>query len=1340
MNRRKFKIKLPTQWNYPPMKKIVALLFVFTLALCSGIQLHAQAPGLYINEVSQGATGTKEYVELIVVGTPTCYSIPTIDLRGWYLDDNNGAHATGSGTGIAPGTTRFSQNTFWSAIPIGTIIVVYNNGDLNASLPAQDVSMTDGNCRLVVPVSDCALFEKHSTLPSTASAVYPTTGFTPCGLWTTTSMANGDDSFQTVDPAGNVFHAVSWGNNTLNTIIYFAGASGGMVALMTNATTNNINTQANWTRVAVTGNESPGSANNAANQSWICSMNNGCTAPTPINLTMVQTNASCSCTGSATVTATGGFNGCGSGYTYSWAPSGGNAATASNLCAGTYTVTVSDINGCSEVLTVNITSAPPFTVSQTQTNVTCNGGTDGSATVTPTGGTAPFTYAWPSGGTNATETGLAAGTYIVTITDAALCAVTATVTITEPPPVTATQSQVNITCNGACNGSASVVASGGTGTYAYAWFPSGGSAATETGLCAGNYICVINSPAGCAHAQTFTITEPAAITAAPSQTNVSCNGGCDGSATVNAAGGTPGYTYAWLPSGGTNATASSLCAGTYSCTITDANACVHTEVFTITEPAAITATQSQTNATCNGGCNGSATVNASGGTPGYTYSWLPSGGTGATASSLCAGTYSCIITDANACTRTEIFTITEPSAITLTTSTTSATCNNANGSAAVIANGGTPGYTYAWSPSGGNNATANGLAANTYSVTVTDLNGCISSATAIVSNTGAPTATASATNVTCFGGTNGSATVNATGGSPGYTYSWAPAGGTNATATGIGAGNYTVTITDAVGCITSVTVAVSEPAAVTATVSSTPDTCNLQSGTVTAIAGGGVGPYTYLWTSIGETSATVDSLASGSYTVTITDAQGCAATSIATVGTANFPPPVAQIIASGPTTFCAGDSVQLVASGGLTYLWSGGESTSSIYVNAAGTYTVTVSNPCGSDTQTISVNINPLPAAQIISSGPTTFCTGGSDTLYASGGTSYLWSNSSTSSFIVVTTPGVYSVVVTNSCGSAPASITINVLTPPVAQISASGPTTFCQGGNVTLVASGGTSYVWSNSAQTSSVIVTTAGTYTVTASNICGTDTAQVQVTVQPLPVAAITGNTLLCNGESTTLSASGGGTYLWNTSATGSAISVSTQGNYYVIVTNNCGSDTAYMSVSTDVVNADFFADVYTGTAPLPVNFTDNSSSNVISWQWDFGNSASSSSSDPSNIYGSSGTFVVVLTVTNASGCTDTAHAIIIVDDIPSVLTVPNVFTPNADGTNDIFLVETTGLDKYDMTIYDRWGVLVFNTNDPLVSWDGKSTSGVDVADGTYYYVINATGLDTKQYNLAGFLTLLR
>src|ERR1044072_5090383 len=176
---------------------------------------------LVINEVSQGASGSKEYVELVVTGTPSCSGIPCVDLRGWYIDDNNGNHAIGSGTGIAQGCIRFTNDPFWSCVPAGEIIVIYNDGDLNASIPPIDISLTDGNCRLIIPISNCTLFEKNNSQPSTSSAAYPTTGFTTCGSWTNVSMANSDDSFQTINPAATLVHSVSWGNNTLSTIIYF---------------------------------------------------------------------------------------------------------------------------------------------------------------------------------------------------------------------------------------------------------------------------------------------------------------------------------------------------------------------------------------------------------------------------------------------------------------------------------------------------------------------------------------------------------------------------------------------------------------------------------------------------------------------------------------------------------------------------------------------------------------------------------------------------------------------------------------------------------------------------------------------------------------------------------------------------------------------------------------------------------------------------------------------------------------------------------------------------------------------------------------------------------------
>ncbi|MGQ7944929.1 T9SS type A sorting domain-containing protein [Flavobacterium sp. WC2509] len=248
-------------------------------------------------------------------------------------------------------------------------------------------------------------------------------------------------------------------------------------------------------------------------------------------------------------------------------------------------------------------------------------------------------------------------------------------TFTTNAALSATTSQTNIFCNGRNNGTASVTASGGVAPYTYAWSPSGGSGSSAIGLGATTYTCTITDNESTQITRNVTITQPTAIyMATASQTNVSCNGGTNGSASVTPSGGTGAYTYSWSPSGRTTATATGLAAGSYTVTVTDANSCTATRNFTITQPTAIsTAIGSQTNVSCNGGTNGAASVTPSGGTPGYTYSWSPSGGTAATATGLSAGTYTVTVTDANSCTKTATVTITQPAPIDLTVTSTGVT-------------------------------------------------------------------------------------------------------------------------------------------------------------------------------------------------------------------------------------------------------------------------------------------------------------------------------------------------------------------------------------------------------------------------------------------------------------------------------------------------------------------------------------------------------------------------------------------------------------------------------------------------------------------------------------------
>jgi hypothetical protein len=229
---------------------------LFILSFLSLLFSGFQAQHLIINEVSQG-TGTSEYVEFIVIGTPTCASpTPSFDLRKVIIDDNNGHFATGSATGIAPGAVRFANNSFWQNVPQGTLIVIYNETSFNTSLPPDDISLNDGNCRLIIPANS-TLLEKTTTSPTLTNQNYPPdVNWTAGGSWSPLAMANSDDSFQVqhYPVSGAPFHAVSWGNNSNNAIVYFAGTASAKVFSFTNNSSNDWNLSANGTyTLTVTG-------------------------------------------------------------------------------------------------------------------------------------------------------------------------------------------------------------------------------------------------------------------------------------------------------------------------------------------------------------------------------------------------------------------------------------------------------------------------------------------------------------------------------------------------------------------------------------------------------------------------------------------------------------------------------------------------------------------------------------------------------------------------------------------------------------------------------------------------------------------------------------------------------------------------------------------------------------------------------------------------------------------------------------------------------------------------------------------------------------------------------
>ena len=339
-------------------------------------------------------------------------------------------------------------------------------------------------------------------------------------------------------------------------------------------------------------------------------------------------------------------------YTYLWSPSGGTNLTATGLSAGTYFITATDNNGCSNNAFATITQPNVLTATANVTaNETCNGGNTGSLSSTVNGGTNPYTYSWtPAGGTNATATGLTAGSYSLMVTDNNGCTASSAVSISQPAALSAGANvTANETCNGGNIGSLSSSVSGGTSPYTYSWTPAGGTNSTATGLTAGTYTLTVHDACGATSTATATITQPNALSASTTETGVSCHGGNNGTASANISGGTSPFTYSWSGGGGTNATASGLSAGTYTLTVHDACGGSSTTTAAVTQPASIGIVGDSLSAASATACNGSAWVTVSGGTGPYTYLWSPGGQTTDSISGQCNGNYCCKITDAHGC-------------------------------------------------------------------------------------------------------------------------------------------------------------------------------------------------------------------------------------------------------------------------------------------------------------------------------------------------------------------------------------------------------------------------------------------------------------------------------------------------------------------------------------------------------------------------------------------------------------------------------------------------------------------------------------------------------------------
>lgn len=1044
-------------------------------------------------------------------------------------------------------------------------------------------------------------------------------------------------------------------------------------------------------------------------------------------------------TATLTVTASGGF---GSTYSYLW----GNSNTTNSITvgAGNHCVTVTDSLGCKTIACATVTMNSQIQVTIPTPPTICNGATT-TANAAVNGGQAPYSYLWSNNQTTFYNNA-GAGTYTVIVTDNYGCTATGSVTINEATPININFNNTNVSCFGGSNGISIATASGGTPGYNYSWAPNANFTSTLNGLSAGTYTVTVTDAMGCSAVSSTAITQPALLSATSSNSNVACFGGSNGSATINAIGGTTPYSYFWFPVGGSASSNSNLTSGSYTVTITDFNGCTTTNTFTITQPSAITI-NSTTTATKCGLNNGSATLTVSGGTGAYSYSWNPAVSSSSFANNLAPGNYTVTVTDANLCQQQTIVSISAtPFNLVPNFTPTTACLNTPTSFANTTVSSNDPVSSWQWNfgePISGTNNTSSlqnpthtYLAPGTYTVSliVTTLNGCIDTISYNVNVLPIPTANFSYTSI-CANSTTiftNSSTI-----SVGNITSWQwnfgdPNSGINNTSflanpthiyTQPGSYQVTLTVMGSNGCTSSTSQTISIKPVPVANFTAT----NVCEGLITNFTDQSTGNITNWSWNFGNNSAIntfqnpiYTYLNSGSYNVvlTVTNSDGCSSkdSNIVTV----YPKPIVNFISQN---VCFNSPINFIDSS---------------------------TTPLGSLTNWV-------------------WDLGNSSTLITTQNVNYLYP-----------TIGTYNVIltVTNSFGCT-ASFTkpVNVYPQPVANFSAGSVcfNTSTQFTDLSTVNNGSiNSWAWNfgngspiNNTQHPAYTYNATGIYNVTlivSSNFGCKDTITKPLIIQPAPIANfIATDTTGCKNHCANFfDASIAGlspitTWQWNF---GDGNSANTQN------TSNCYASSGYYTVTLIVTNAvgcsdtiskinlinifptptaDFsYAPQYITSLYSLVDFTDQSSSDAVTWQWNFGDpldSIGSTLQNPSYDYPAAGNYCIQLIVMNNYKCYDTTTKCI--DIIPEfTFYIPNAFTPgDSEGLNDTFNGVGTNIKTYNMWIYDRWGNMIFYTDDLNKGWDGRANGGKDIAQiDVYVYKVVLYDFGDNKHTYRGTVTIVR
>ncbi len=983
--------------------------------------------------------------------------------------------------------------------------------------------------------------------------------------------------------------------------------------------------------------------------------------PTEIVVTGFVQNANCSnFDGSVNTSVTGGTG----PYTYFWS-TGATTPSLTNVPAGTYALTVTDAIGCTSTETFVVNNIGTLSLTSQVTTPSCSGGTDGAIDVTPSGGTPNFSYSWSTGAVTEDVSGLAAGDYTVTITDAVGCTFSEVITVNNTVPIAITNTLLQDEQCSTDNGAISVSASGGSESYGFSW-STGQTTQAITNLTSGTYVIDVMDANGCMASESYTIVNNVSncgafcyTTIQGATTNETC-GADNGSIDITVLNAVAPVTYSWS-NGAMVEDLSGLSAGTYTVTVTDANFCSETMSFTIVNDAGDLSVSLATvvDENCGNG-NGSIDISASGGNLPYSFSWS-NGGSAEDISSLSAGDYMVTLTDGNGCSVSEIYTVAnDPGSLGISASVSDETCTSGNGIIDVTPSGGNGTLTYSWS-NGATTQDLSFLSSGNYMVTVTDGTGCSLQETYTVGQSSGNISLlgSNVTNEACG---NGQGAINITLTGNNLSFLWSN-GATTEDISGLSAGQYTCQVSNEQGCMyttapitvvnTSGTLAISAQLVAD-------ETCGQSNGSINLSVSGGLTPHTFSWSN-GATSEDIVNLSAGTYTVTVTDANGCVEVQSEQID--NLPGTLAiqNAIISDEICGDATGAIDLIPSGGaipLTYQWSNGEITEDVFGLNSGMYTVTITDNVGcavSNTYFVTNQTNGLTASSQLTN---EVCTNGMGQIDVtpSGGQgpyTFIWSNGATTEDLTGLSSGSYSCVITddNNCSIHAGPYDIGNTPTNLAAVAVVTNASCGNNGAIDLTITGGAgspTFSWSDGAITEDISGLAAGsyTYTVTDNNNCVVSGTETVIETNGSMSYTFSMTSEICGDAAGAIhvEVSGGATphtYLWSNGATTQGITGLSAGLYSCIITDNNGCTITTQDIQvtdlpgnlsiTDMVVSDALCTNALGA----IDLSTSGGSGTLTYAWSNGETTE----DINSL--SAGTYSV--TVTDASGCQASSSAVV-------------------------------------------------------------------------------------------------